>query len=77
MHELKLYFDDLRAEDMSEFSHLRGLPWFEVFRNGAGDRKTIPYDLALKSPRLTDGNTIAEDELEYRREALREVVEAR
>lgn len=76
MRELTLYFRDSIAEDMSEFSHLRGLPWREVYRSGVGNRQTIPYDLALKSEPLTEGGTIAEDELAYRREALKEVVEA-
>jgi uncharacterized phage-associated protein len=70
MRELALYFNEFDADDMSELSHHRGLPWQVVYRNGAGNRHPIPYELALKSDRLTDGDTITADELEYRREAL-------
>jgi uncharacterized phage-associated protein len=71
MRELALYFDDLRADDMSEFSHVRGLPWREVYRGGVGKGHLIPYDLALKAQPLTDGETIDAEELAFRREALR------
>jgi hypothetical protein len=71
MRELALYFNDLKAEDMSEFSHVKGLPWREVYRGDVGKGHPIPYDLALKAQPLTDGETIDAEELVYRREALR------
>jgi len=74
MRELALYFNEFKGEDMSELSHLTGLPWRTVYKGGAGDRQVIPYDLAIKAKPLTDGDTIQDDELAYRREAMEGIV---
>jgi uncharacterized phage-associated protein len=70
MRELVMYFNEFDADDMCEFSHLRGLPWRVVFDKGRGTGREIPYDLALDSARLTEGDTIDADELSYRRDAF-------
>ena len=75
MRELMQYFGDVKGEDMSEFSHLKGLPWGIVYRGGSGNGESIPYKLALKSQPITDGATIDAEELAYRHEALAEVVD--
>jgi hypothetical protein len=73
LRELMHYFGDVQGEDMSEFSHLKGLPWREVYRGGAGNGKRIPYTLALHSQPITDGATIDPAELEYRNQAFGEI----
>ena len=73
MRELMLYWNDARGEDMTEVSHLRGLPWAVVYRNGLGKGQRIPYNLALGSQAITDGATIDADELAYRHDALHEI----
>lgn len=63
-----------RGYDMTEVSHLRNLPWRKVWRNGKGNRRPIPYELALSSdPMIADTPTIEPEELAYREEALRGV----
>jgi hypothetical protein len=74
MRELMHYFGDLKGEDMSEFSHLEGLPWRIVYRDGVGNGARIPYKLSLRSQPITDGATIDAEELAYRHAALNEVV---
>lgn len=69
MHRLELLFDTARGEDMSELSHMRGLPWQEVWAGGSGNGREIPFDLALKIEPLVNGaTTIDPQELEYRNE---------
>jgi uncharacterized phage-associated protein len=75
MRELAMYFNDFDADDMSEFSHLKDLPWRTVYRGGAGNGQDIPYELALKSAKLTEGETIDADELSYRRDALEGIMD--
>jgi hypothetical protein len=74
MRQLMLFWNDARGEDMSEFSHLRGLPWAMVYRDGLGRGQRIPYKLSIRSQPVTDGETIDTEELEYRHDALDEVV---
>ena len=70
MERLAFFFEDLKAEDMSEFSHKQGLPWRTIFGKGEGERKEIPISLALKAdPIIKDAPTIDDNELKYR-EAL-------
>jgi hypothetical protein len=66
-------FRDAKASDMTEFSHIKGLPWREVFDGGKGDGKNIPPILSLDSEALMkDAPTIAREELEDRMELLRD-----
>lgn len=67
-------FRDAKGMDMTQVSHLKGQPWYKVFRKGEGKGTSIPYELALSSdPIIQDVPTISRDELEYRDEALHEV----
>jgi uncharacterized phage-associated protein len=67
------FFKELRAEDMSEFSHMKGLPWRKVYNEGKGKNQLIPEDLSLEAEHLVhDAPTIDREELEYRRELLRD-----
>lgn len=43
------FFKELKAEDMSEFSHMKHLPWAQVYQGGKGTGKVIPPDLILKT----------------------------
>jgi uncharacterized phage-associated protein len=49
MERLAFFFADLKAENMSDFSHKQGLPWKTVFGKGEGEGKEIPISLALKA----------------------------
>ena len=72
MERLSEFFRDFRAENMSEFSHMKGLPWRRVFGKGEGKGKPIPPDLALEAdPIVAEAPTIDADELTYRKEILR------
>lgn len=69
MERLAFFFRDLKAEDMSEFSHKQGLPWRKIFGKGEGEWREIPIDLALESePIIHDVPTIDDDELNFRKE---------
>jgi len=71
MNRLSLLFDTSRGEDMSELSHMKGLPWLKVWAGGAGEGREIPIELALGSaPLMDDAATIGADELAYRKELL-------
>jgi uncharacterized phage-associated protein len=75
MRRLELLFDTARGEDMSELSHMRGLPWREVWAEGKGKGKEIPIELALKSePLVRDAPTIDAEELAYREELRKDLV---
>lgn len=74
LETLAFYFKESRADDMSELSHLPGLPWFIVYKRGEGKGKDIPYELALKcSPIIELMPTLDEEEYEYKKDALAEV----
>jgi hypothetical protein len=67
------FFRDLKAEDMSEFSHQSKQPWTQVYDGGKGANRIIPSELALGGePLLHEVPTIDSDELEYRKELLRD-----
>jgi hypothetical protein len=44
---LAFFFQELKAADMSEFSHKQGMPWRQVFKGGAGEGREIGAELAL------------------------------
>jgi hypothetical protein len=72
MDRIAEFFRDFKAQDMSEFSHMKGLPWQAVYNNGKGRNNLIPLELALKSdPLVHDAATIAPEELEDRQELTR------
>jgi uncharacterized phage-associated protein len=69
LERLAFYFADSKAEDMSEFSHLKGLPWKKVFGKGEGSGKQIPYELSFdSSPIVHDAKTIDDEEFRFRNE---------
>lgn len=71
MDRLAFFFSEIKAEDMSSFSHQQGLPWRKVFGEGEGEGKEISEELALESdPIIKDAPTIDKDELAYRKELL-------
>jgi uncharacterized phage-associated protein len=68
------FFRDLRAVDMSEFSHQNKKPWSETYQSGKGKGYPISPDLALKAePLMHEVPTIEPKELEQRRELLRDI----
>jgi uncharacterized phage-associated protein len=69
------FFRDLKAEDMSEFSHRKGEPWRAVFgAKGEGSGKFISPELSLNSePLAKDVPTISQDELEDRKDLFRDI----
>ena len=74
MQRLGEYFKELRAEQISRFSHSKKLPWEVVYRGEGKPAAAIPYELAFESAKIIDDMpTIEKEELEYRREALREI----
>lgn len=71
MERLAFFFQELKAADMSEFSHDKKLPWRKVYRNGEGDGKPIPLELSLESePIIKDAPTIDIEELTFRNDLL-------
>jgi uncharacterized phage-associated protein len=67
------FFRDLRAEDMSEFSHENKKPWSQVYLDGKGNGQVIPPELILGTkPLVHDVPDIDREEMEYRRELLRD-----
>ena len=74
MARIAEFFRDLKADDMSEFSHENKKPWASVYNNGKGTGHLIPPELALKAePLMHEIPTIDSDELEYRKELLRDI----
>lgn len=72
MRRLALFFDDARGEDMSELTHMKGLPWRKVWNEGKGKGREIPPELALEcDPLVREAPTITADELAYRKELLK------
>jgi uncharacterized phage-associated protein len=69
------FFKELKAEDMSEFSHRKGEPWLSVYGpKGEGSGKSISPELSLSSEALIkDAPTISQDELEDRKDLLRDI----
>jgi uncharacterized phage-associated protein len=69
------FFRDLKADDMSEFSQENKKPWASVYQNGKGQGQVIPPDLVFDAePLMREVPSIDRDELEYRREMLRDIV---
>jgi uncharacterized phage-associated protein len=67
------FFKESKAADMSEFSHMKHLPWANVYQGGKGSGNVIAPDLILKTEGLMkEAPTIDDVELEYRRELLRD-----
>jgi uncharacterized phage-associated protein len=67
------FFRDLKAEDMTEFSHENKRPWASTYDDGKGTGKLIDPDLVLSTPPLmNEFPTISKEELEDRRELIRD-----
>lgn len=74
MEMLVLFFKELRAEQMSKFSHGHKMPWEKVYRGEDQPKSEIPYDLAFECDKIIqDMPSIERQELEYRKNALAEV----
>ncbi len=74
MARIAEFFRDLKADDMSEFSHANKKPWASVYKDGKGTGHLIPPELALNAePLMREIPTIDSDELEYRKELLRDI----
>jgi len=68
------FFRELKAEDMSEFSHENKRPWSSVYNEGKGTGHLISPDLSLGGPALVvESPTISQEELEDRRELHRDM----
>lgn len=74
MARIAEFFRDLKAEDMSEFSHASKKPWASVYDGGKGTGHLIPPELALNAePLMHEIPTIDSGELAYRKELLRDI----
>ena len=74
MDRIAEFFRDTKGDDMSEFSHMRGLPWRKVYARGAGRGKPIPVELALSSDSLDhERPTVEAEEIELRTDLRRGV----
>jgi uncharacterized phage-associated protein len=69
------FFRDLKAVDMSEFSHQNKMPWKLVFgEKGEGNGRFISPELILDTEALMkETPTISKDELEDRKDLLRDI----
>jgi uncharacterized phage-associated protein len=68
------FFSELRAEDMSEFSHENKKPWASVYSEGKGTGQLIKPDLILDTqPLMSEAPTISKEDLADRRELIRDV----
>jgi uncharacterized phage-associated protein len=68
------FFRDLKADDMSEFSHENKKPWASVYDNGKGQGRLIPPELVFDAePLMKEVPSIDPDDLKYRREMLRDI----
>jgi uncharacterized phage-associated protein len=73
LNRIAEFFRDLKANDMSEFSNENKKPWTSVYQNGKGKNQLIPPDLVFQgAPLMHEVPRIASEELEYRRELLRD-----
>lgn len=71
METLVKLFVNEKANKMISYSHHPDLPWKKVFRNGAGRRELIPYQLILQSrPIVKSKPTIGKAELRMLDEAF-------
>jgi uncharacterized phage-associated protein len=74
LERVALFFRDLPAEDMSEFSHAQKEPWAQIYKDGKGVGQLIPPELVFDSePLMQEIPTIESKDLEYRRELLRDI----
>ncbi len=74
MDRVAEFFRDLRADDMSEFSHGQRKPWRSVFRQGEGSGSLIPPDLSFSGDAIVhDVPTIDADDFAYRQELLKDI----
>ena len=72
MDRLALYFVDATADQMSQYSHEKNLPWVRVYKEH--ENNEIPYKLTLTTaPIIPDMPTIAPEELEYLEQAYKQV----
>ena len=70
MDRLVLFFNEIQANDMSEFSHDPKQPWRKVYKRGEGEGEIIPLELARDSTPIVKGEeTIGEDEMTFLKEA--------
>jgi uncharacterized phage-associated protein len=69
------FFRDLKASDMSEFSHENQKPWMAVYNGGKGTGQLIRPELVLdtKEPLVHDVPTITSEEIAYRKDLLRDI----
>lgn len=67
------FFRDLPAEDMTKFSHENTKPWATTYDNGKGEGRLIPPELTFDAaPLMNEVPNIDREELEYRKELLRD-----
>lgn len=75
LERVAFLFKELKADDMSEFSHMKHLPWAAVYKNGKGSNEEIPPELALESePLINEAPTLPIEEVKFRQELLRDSV---
>ncbi len=68
------FFRDLKANDMSEFSHQNRKPWASIYKDGKGQGRLIPPELVFEAdPLMHEVPRIAAEDLEYRKELLRDI----
>ena len=68
MKSLAYVFDEINANDMSELSHHKNLPWKRVFGKGEGEGQEISPMLSLDSPAIIGNSppSLEKDEIQFR-----------
>lgn len=73
LERVAFFFKEMKAEDMSEFSHGTKKPWSSVYKEGKGTGHLISPELAFDGdPLMKDTPAISREELEERRELFRD-----
>mgnify|MGYP001607379459 FL=1 len=74
MDRLAFFFRDLTANQISQYSHTKGMPWSKIYTKNKQATAVIPYELALESNKIVeDMPTIDKEELDYLKEAFAEI----
>jgi hypothetical protein len=74
MERLVFYFQETKANDMTDVSHARDMPWGKIYDDGKGKGHLIPYELSLQSDTLIkDMPTLSDEEYRYRSEVFGDI----
>jgi uncharacterized phage-associated protein len=73
LERVAFFFKEMKADDMSEFSHGTKKPWAGVYNGGKGTGHLIDHERAFEGdPLVKDVPAISREEFEERRELFRD-----